>query len=108
MGTSSTNKGPVADAKVPIIPGVYPVKDLMQRIEETKESKTPSPPMSMKSSPLAVKSAWYEMDYLVKYRDPLLAVGFGLVVVGIFRIYVPAGFVVLGLGLMAASLFLSK
>jgi hypothetical protein len=49
---------------------------------------------------------WYELDYLVPYRDVVLALGFFIFVTGVFlipRAGVPLGLIALGAGLMYAA-----
>ena len=51
---------------------------------------------------------WYELDWLLPYRDLLLAAGYGLVVAGAAIVYFPAGLVVAGAGLVALSWKMAK
>jgi len=46
------------------------------------------------------KMHWYELDWVVKYRDLVLVLGGGLVITGIAMIYKPAGFIVAGTGMI--------
>jgi hypothetical protein len=57
----------------------------------------------MKAAPV---SRWYELEYLVRYRDAVLALGFFLLVAGVFlipKVGLQAGLIVSGAGLMYAA-----
>ncbi len=47
---------------------------------------------------------WYDLERITPYRDLFLVVGFGCVVYGISRIYVPGAWIVAGAGLIYGSL----
>ena len=46
------------------------------------------------------KVHWYDLDWVVKYRDLVLVSGGALVITGIAMIYRPAGFIVAGMGMI--------
>jgi len=66
----------------------------------------PEPPLK----PEVVKGKpvyrWYELEYLVRFRDLVLALGFLILVAGVFlipKVGLQAGLVTLGAGLMYAA-----
>jgi hypothetical protein len=51
-------------------------------------------------------SRWYELDYLVPYRDVVLVLGFGIFLAGVFLIPkagLPLGFMAAGAGVIFAA-----
>ena len=57
-------------------------------------------------SPVPPRHHWYELDFLVPYRDLILALGFFLFEAGVFLIPgwgVEAGLMTTGIGLMVAA-----
>lgn len=47
---------------------------------------------------------WYDLERVAPYRDLILVIGFGCVVYGISKIYIPAAWIVGGAGLVYGSL----
>lgn len=68
----------------------------------------PAPPVK-DGQPVVIpppRKHWYELDWLVPYRDVVLVLGFASFVTGVFllpRFGVQAGLMVLGVGLVYAA-----
>ena len=55
-----------------------------------------------------VRPAWYELEWLVPYRDLLFVLGFASVVAGVSRWSAPGALITAGAGLMYAGWLMSR
>lgn len=88
------------------------VKQSLKSLQQTGTAKAAPSTANIKtiapSDRQDQKQAWYDLDGLAKYVDPLMVLGFVVLVCGVDCFSFPGAVILIGLGLMALSYYLGK